>query len=209
MKTDGVLIFGVGGHGRVVFDILLESGANVLGFLDEDMGKAGMDIDGFKVLGSWDYLKSKPSACIALGIGNNAIRRRVFKKARDIKIKVTSAIHPKAVVSRHAAVGEGVVIMPGAVINYGTVIDRGAVVNTAASVDHDCRLGEFCQVWPGAHLAGSVKVGELSYVGTGASVIQNIDIGKNVTVGAGSVIIRDIPNNVTVAGNPARVIKNG
>jgi len=31
-------------------------------------------------------------------------------------------------------------------------------------------------------------------------------VGKNVTIGAGSVILKDIPDNVTVIGNPARII---
>ena len=41
----------------------------------------------------------------------------------------------------------------------------------------------------------------------GAVVILE-NIGKNVVIGAGSVVTKDISDNVVVAGNPARVIKN-
>lgn len=41
----------------------------------------------------------------------------------------------------------------------------------------------------------------------GAIVIGRITIGNNVTIGAGAVVTKDIPDNCTVVGNPARIIK--
>ena len=32
-------------------------------------------------------------------------------------------------------------------------------------------------------------------------------IGNNVVVGAGCVVVHDVPDNCTVVGNPARVVK--
>lgn len=206
VKKNKILIFGAGGHGKVVLDILIESSADVLGFIDDNRDKIGQEVNGFKVLGDWFHLNDKDSIRFALGIGDNAIREKVFNKAKETGLRVVSAVHPKAIVSKDVRMGEGVVIMPGAVINPGTVLEDGVVVNTGATVDHDCYLEKFCQIWPGAHLAGTVRVGEFSYVGIGASVIQNIDIGKNVTIGAGTVIISDVPNNVTIVGNPGRII---
>lgn len=207
MRKNKVLIFGAGGHGKVALDILIESGADILGFIDDDKTKTGEKIRGFSVLGDFSYLEKKKSAALVLGIGNNVIREKIFNKAKNMDISITSAVHPKAIVSKDVKLGEGVLIMPGAVINTGSILEDGAVVNTGATVDHDCYLKRFCQIWPGAHLAGSVRVGEFSYVGTGASVIQNINIGENVMIGAGAVIIKDVLDNVTVVGNPGRVIK--
>lgn len=206
-KKSGVVIYGAGGHGRVVLDILLGDGIGVSGFLDDDTEKAGQEIRGFKVLGDWSYLKDADSVRVVLGIGNNIVREKIFRRAKDMRIEVLSAVHTKAVVSGDVRMGEGVVIMPGAVISPGAVLEDGVVVNTGATVDHDCYLGRFCQIWPGAHVAGTVRVGEFSYVGTGASVVPNINIGKHVMVGAGAVIISDVPDNVTIVGNPGRIVK--
>jgi len=207
MDRKKILIFGSGGHGKVLLDILLESGADIEGFLDDDLKKLGKEIRGFPVLGDMKYLEGKNSVKIALGIGNNRIRENIYQKAKNLKIDIVSAIHPKAIVSKDVKMGKGIVIMPGAVINPGVVIEDGVVVNTGATVDHDCYLERFCHIWPGAHLAGGVRVGEFSYVGTGAAVIQNITIGKNVIIGAGAVVISDIPDKVTAVGVPAKVIK--
>jgi acetyltransferase-like isoleucine patch superfamily enzyme len=52
-----------------------------------------------------------------------------------------------------------------------------------------------------------VKIGKGTWVGAGATIIQGVKVGVNVTVGAGAVIINDVPDNVTVVGNPAKIIK--
>ena len=51
-------------------------------------------------------------------------------------------------------------------------------------------------------------IGNNVTVGANVVVIGDIQIGDNVVIGAGSVVVKDIPSNVTVAGNPARVIKS-
>jgi len=203
-----VLIFGAGGHGKVVLEIALSRGdVEILGFLDEDERKIGLEIRGYKVLGSWEYISEVDKTKIALGVGDNKVRYRFFEKIKTLGLELITLIHKGAIVSDDVELGEGVVIMPGVVINPGVTIEDGVVVNTGATVDHDCCLKRFSHIWPGANLAGGVTVGEFSYVGTGAAVIQNIKIGKNSIIGAGAVVIRDIPDNVVVAGVPAKEIR--
>ena len=49
-------------------------------------------------------------------------------------------------------------------------------------------------------------IGDNVSVGANVVIIGNITIGDNVVIGAGSVVVKDIPNNKTVAGNPAKEI---
>ena len=42
----------------------------------------------------------------------------------------------------------------------------------------------------------------------GSIILPNIKIGKNVIVGAGSVVLKDIPDNLKVAGSPAKKLTN-
>ena len=44
-------------------------------------------------------------------------------------------------------------------------------------------------------------------VSCGASILGDVVIGNNVVVGAGCVVVHDVPDNCTVVGNPARVVK--
>ena len=44
-------------------------------------------------------------------------------------------------------------------------------------------------------------------IGANATILGGITIGKNSIVGAGSVVTKDVPDNVIVAGNPAKILK--
>ncbi len=44
-------------------------------------------------------------------------------------------------------------------------------------------------------------------IGSGVTLLGGITIGQNAVVGAGSVVTKDVPAEATVAGNPARIIR--
>lgn|SRR3989344_883459 len=206
-RKNPVVIFGSGGHAKVILDILKESGEYILGFLDENKERINKEILGYQVLGDWSYIKNKKLINIALGIGDNKKRYKLFKQVENHGLQVVNAIHPHSYISSFVRLGKGIVIMPNAVVNPGVTINDGVIINTGATVDHDCNLGKFSHVCPGVNLAGTVKIGEFSFIGVGSSIIQNIKIGKNVTIGAGASVINDIRDNVTAVGVPAKVIK--
>ena len=68
-------------------------------------------------------------------------------------------------------------------------------------------VGAFTHIGPGAVLSGNVSVGEGCMIGANSVIKQGIKIGINVTIGAGAVIINDVSDNLTIAGNPGRIIK--
>jgi acetyltransferase-like isoleucine patch superfamily enzyme len=92
--------------------------------------------------------------------------------------------------------------------NPGAAIGRHVVLNTNCSVDHDCQIGDFASVSPGAALGGNVKLGYCSFVGIGAAVNQGISISDHTVVGAGAVVIRDLCDRMVAVGVPAREIRS-
>lgn len=50
-------------------------------------------------------------------------------------------------------------------------------------------------------------IGNNVTVSCGASILGDVVIGNNVIIGAGCVVVHDIPDNCTVIGNPARIVK--
>jgi sugar O-acyltransferase (sialic acid O-acetyltransferase NeuD family) len=206
--TGELLILGAGGHGRVVADAALASSAySMVAFLDDDDGLSVLN-EGWRVLGKISDLGRfrKEFDYVFAALGNADLRLNALSAAARLGFKLTSVVHPSAVVSGFCNIGPGAVVAGGAVINVGCKLDRGCIVNTGATVDHDCVLGEGVHICPGAHLAGNVRVGSRTWFGIGAVAKQGVTIGSGVTVGAGAVVIKDVPDGATVVGNPARLL---
>ena len=193
-------LYGASGHARVIREILEQSGVPVSAFVDDDKTKNTMD--GLDVLH-----EAKECSPLIISIGDNKIRRNIVEKISQKGIEYGTAIHPKAIVSPTAEIGEGTVIMPGAIVNAYARIGKHCVINTGASVDHECVIGDFVNICPNTTLCGNVHVGDNSQVCAGSVVIQGISICKNTTIGAGSLVLKNIPDNVVAYGNPCKVVK--
>ena len=197
-------LFGASGHGKVIKEILHANGVKVQAFIDD-----APDVS--TCSGRPVVHKSEGLSPIIVSIGANGVRRmivdRLMADAEEAghRLKFGVAIHPSAVVSPSAKIGEGTVVMAGAVINADAVIGRHCIINTGASVDHECVIGDYCHIAPGAHISGGTRIGEGTWIGVGACVIQFLNIGKDCMIGAGSVVVSDIPGGVTAFGNPCRV----
>jgi len=197
-----LLIYGASGHGKVIYDAAKRAGLTIVGFIDDDETKKellGLPVKRLKEIESHYF--------IALGIGNNTIRKKIYEKIKSIDAKVATIINPTAILSEVVDIGEGTVVFANCVINNSAKIGKGVIINTAAIIEHDCEIGDFSHISPNAALAGGVKVGSLTQVGIGASVRENTSIGNNVIVGAGAVVVKDVPDNVVVVGNPARILR--
>lgn len=192
-----VIVIGAGGHGRVAADIVRAAGDTFLGFLDDDPSKGALGA----VSGYLNY----PEAEFLIGVGDAAVRERL--SAMDCKWY--TAVHPSAVVSPSASVGEGTAVMAHAVINADAVVGKHCVINTAAVVEHDCRISDYAHISVGAKLGGAVSVGASAWIGIGAAVRNNINICGGCVVGAGAVVVKDIVRRGTYAGVPARRIHAG
>ena len=197
-----IVVFGAGGHGKVVCDILVCAGETVLGFVD-DRTAAGVLVLGLPVLGGASWLEGR-SARVALGVGDNVSRERVADACLKAGATLVTAIHPRAVVAASATVAAGAVVMALAVINPDARIERGAIVNTAAVIEHDCVIGAFAHVSPNAAMGGNCTVLARAHLGVGASMLPGTTVGEDAIVGGGALVARDVPARAVAKGIPAR-----
>lgn len=114
-----------------------------------------------------------------------------------------------------------------------TDIGKGTVFYSPGSIIVDCgrpcllSIGEYCKITSGViilthdysrsvlrrvygEIVGEGKktiIGNNVFIGMNSIILMGTQIGNNVIVGAGSVVSGHVPDNVVVAGNPARVIR--
>jgi sugar O-acyltransferase (sialic acid O-acetyltransferase NeuD family) len=200
-------ILGASGHGKVVADAADCLGWDTIDFFDDAWPQNGA-IGAWTIEGDTETLLTQLAAYdgVVVAIGHNLTRMQKHAELASKGAPLVSIVHPAAMISRHASIGAGSVVMASAVVNVDTKLGEACIINTGATIDHDCQLGDGVHVSPGAHLAGGVVVDEYSWIGIGASVRQQIHIGTGVIVGAGAVVIHNVPDYCKVAGVPARVI---
>lgn len=203
-----MILIGYSGHSYVINGILKAIGRKVTGYCDNEEKKYNpFSLKYLQQETSETGLKALTQEDFFISIGDNRIRKAVYNNLAIRNLLPVNAIHPSAIIDDSVDIApHGVMVAANVTVNALAKIGIGAICNTYAVIEHECIIGDFAHVGPGAVLCGNVKVGENSFIGAKSVIRENITIGKNVIVGAGSVVIKDVPDNVKVAGNPARII---
>lgn len=208
--SSGVILFGAGGHARVVADIASLSGHEVLAVV-VDAGGADGGVPGVPLLrDAAQAARQFPAARWCVCVGDNHARETVVARlaAQVAGLRFRALVHPRATLARDARIGDGTVVMAGAVLNPGTAIGLHCIVNTGACIDHDNVLDDFSSVAPGVCTGGNVRVGAGSAIGIGATVRHGVAIGPRTVIGAGSVVLADVPAACVAFGVPCRVVRS-
>ena len=210
------IIWGATGQAKVVYDILLSEGAEVIHLFDNNLNTesplAGIPIsygpDG--LLSFIDTLidqQINPADvdCIAaIGGGHGEARETMTLFMERHGFNPRSLIHKSAIISPFADIGRNVQLLAGSIIGAFASVGDYSIINSGANVDHDCTIGKNCHLAPRAALAGEITVEDNVFVGTNATILPRLRICSGATVGAGAVVTKDVLPGAVVLGNPAR-----
>ena len=207
-----IVIWGAGGHAKVVADILrCIGGYEIAGFLDDaNPLHHGQSYCGAMILGGKEQLprlREQGITKLILGFGDCAARLKLWEFVKNLGFDFVTAIHPRATVAAGVTIGEGTVIAAGAVINPGSRLGANVIINTCASVDHDCIIEDGAHLSPGARLGGKVTIGRGAWLALNSTVVPGTTIGECAVIGAGAVVLSNIPPRVLAYGIPARIIR--
>lgn len=203
-----LIIIGAGGYAKSVLDSIDYYNYKIAGFLDEYSTKE--EHLGYPVL--WHTLDEIPDAqtyFYFIAIGNNERRKIWFDRLVERKLRLINVVDRSAIISPEATIGNGCFLGKMAVVNSKAVIGNDCLINTKALVEHGCTVYDHVNLSTNSVINGDVVIGEGSFIGSCSVTIGQRTIGKWSTVGAGAVVIKNVEDNVTVAGVPAKIIKQG
>ena len=98
--------------------------------------------------------------------------------------------------------------------NFGCVLLDSAPI----TIGKNCFLAPYVKLFTAYHptnpfdrreheFASPISIGDDCWFGGGATVCPGVKIGSRVVVAAGAVVIRDVPDDVIVAGVPAKIVR--
>lgn len=203
-----LIIIGAGGYAKSVLDSVDIYNYEIEGFVDEKTHNR--EHLGYPVLAhSLDELENSKKYVYFIAIGNNEKRKIWFDRIKERNLRIINVVDRSAIVSPKAVLGTGCFIGKFAVVNSMSVIGNNCIINTRALVEHGCSVGDHVNLSTNAVINGDVKIGDGSFIGSCSVTIGQLSIGNWSTVGAGAVVIHNVGDFVTVAGVPAKVIKEG
>jgi sugar O-acyltransferase (sialic acid O-acetyltransferase NeuD family) len=140
-----------------------------------------------------------------IAIGSPSDRQRIANRVRS-DVQYTKLIHKTAICDKNS-VGVGCIICPYVVITVNCKIGRHFHANLHSDVGHDCVVGHYVTLAPGARVSGNCNIGDGVYIGSNAVIREGVTIAPWTIIGANSVVLHDITESGTYVGVPAKKIK--
>ena len=200
-----ILIVGAGGFGREVLlwarDAWPDHAAKIAGFLSAD---ATLPVP-LSILGDPLEFTPNPDDGLILAIGIPQVRRRVASQLESRGARFLTLIHPTAIVSPTAFLGEGSVLCPYAIVSDAVRLGRFTLMNYLSSLGHDASTGDFAVLSPYATLGGGAAIDEDVFLGLHASVGPGRRIGARSKLSANSAALCDAPSDSLIHGVPGHV----
>ena len=207
-----IVIVGAGGVGREVSLIIqqinqLDPTWNLLGYIDDNVEMWGKVINGYVVIGGIDtLLMMEKDTYVIIAMASYKVKKAIVKKLNN-KFKFATIIHPKVWIHDFMKIGEDCIVYEGVVLTANIIIGDHVIISPKCGIGHDSVISDYVSLLWNVNISGNDKISEGVMFGSGSTIIQGKTVGKGAIIGAGAVVIDNIPEDVTVVGVPAKIIK--
>lgn len=196
-----LIIVGAGGFFLELYDyfeqdIQFKNSINIKGVL-EDSDVCSQNI--LPHLGWISKYEPSPDDIFIIAIGSSIGRSKCYDLLKSKNVNFLTYIHPSAIISNTAVIGEGCIIAPYTIINSHSKLGCNVVVNVHSSVGHEATIGSHSVLSPYSALNGKASIGSLCFLGTRATVFPRVSLGNKSIVDSHSYVKSDVPEKSIVS----------
>ncbi|QZN82696.1 hypothetical protein K5K93_09975 [Stenotrophomonas sp. DR822] len=169
-----LLIIGASSFGHLMAVLAEDCGRKVAGYVDDyhtGPGIAGTTTQLGEAISATDF-----DLVMAIGYKHLTARIELFDVLSQRGFHFPTLVHPRAVVSSRASIGDGCLLMSGVNVDAFTTIGDACVLWPGAIVSHDNQIGRNTFISPGATLCGFVSIGQDSFIGANCTIIDSSSV---------------------------------
>lgn len=131
-----------------------------------------------------------------------------------------SAENATITIGDHSQVWRGGEWVGPVTVGERVFVNQGSYIRPLVTIEDDVSIGPFVRlisdshdISPGAKRTGTprklpIRIGSGTWIGAGATVVGGVTVGSRCIVAVGAVVTEDVPDNVFVAGVPARIVRH-
>lgn len=202
-------VFGASGQGKEVREIAeyqnaVENKWEKIIFIDDN--KPEGEFMGLEMVQLNTAIEKYKRIEFVIAVGEPKTKKKIYERLLSLNCELGNVVSPDSQVSPYCRLGRGIVVKRGAIISADAEIGDDTTIQSYACIGHDAVIGKHCQISTHVDIGGQTIVGDCVFVGLNAPVRELLTIGDNAIISAGAVVLKNVEANVTVMGNPARVI---
>ena len=156
----------------------------ILGFLDDDLGKAQTEYCGYKVLGQisqLDSIASRMPVCAVIAIQNEKSKKAIVEKNPSFK-NWENIIHPSSVIAGSTTYGVGNIFFPQTVISIDCKLGNFGLYSIHSSVANDCVIGDYVSIMQSSTISNHVRINDLVRIKDNEYVTSETHKGKGLGI---------------------------
>jgi len=158
------------------------------------------------------HIQSGVEVFFNIGVADVRVKLLIHARCLQAGWRPFTVVHPSAVISPSARLGQGAFVGPLAVLSTNAIVGDHCIVHLNSSVGHDATIGDYCAILPGARISGTVKIGDRVLIGSNAFVNAGVHIGNDCQVDALTYVCRDLQEghilSVRANGPMKRIVRN-
>ena len=212
-------LLGASGNGSEIMPLMIKnimerkrSGDDIQFFFIDSNVKL-KELNSVKVIREEEFFSlQSDQSFFNISVANSELRAEAAKRF-ELKGSVAFDIRADNVQTLHnCRVGRGSIFAPFSLLTSNITVGKFFHSNVYSSIAHDCVVGDFVTLAPGARVNGNVLIEDHAYIGSEAVIKQGtpekpLIIGKGSVIGMGAVVTKDVKPYTTVIGNPAKLME--
>lgn len=210
-----IISIGATGGCADLIDLIDQINANaprfeLIGAVDDRFEQDDLSIHGVRILGGFNLineLKKDAELHFVTAIGNEVNfknRKLAISQFGIPNDRWVTLVHPLAIVSKLATIGQGSYIHGGVLLGPNVVIQDHCIILPNVVVGHDSHICEYSIINSGVNIGGNSIIRSSCYIALGSNIRDHVEIGENTIVGMGSSVTTDCDSNSIYLGTPAR-----